>query len=43
MFHRKGHDYRVDIWSIGVLCFELCAGFAPFEGDNYDETMKRVC
>ena len=20
------HDYRVDIWSIGVLIYELCAG-----------------
>lgn len=24
------HDYRVDIWSIGVLIFELCTGLSPF-------------
>ena len=20
------HDYRVDIWSLGVLCYEFCTG-----------------
>lgn len=24
------HDQRVDIWSIGVLIYELCTGFSPF-------------
>ncbi|EAR92311.2 Serine/Threonine kinase domain protein (macronuclear) [Tetrahymena thermophila SB210] len=43
MFNRKGHDFRVDIWSIGVLCYELCSGQPPFESETYDETMRRVC
>lgn len=43
MFNRKGHDFRVDIWSVGVLCYELCAGHPPFEGITYEETMKKVC
>ena len=30
----RGHDEHVDIWCIGVLLFELIAGYAPFSGDN---------
>ena len=30
----RGHDEHVDIWCIGVLLFELIAGYAPFSGDT---------
>ncbi len=43
MFNRKGHDHKIDIWSIGILTFELCAGYPPFESENYDETKHKVC
>lgn len=43
MFNRRGHDYKIDIWSIGILIYEICSGTPPFESENYNETMKKVC
>jgi serine/threonine protein kinase len=28
------YDERVDVWSLGVLIFELTFGYPPFEGCN---------
>ena len=30
MILNSGHDVKLDIWSIGVLIFELITGKAPF-------------
>jgi serine/threonine protein kinase len=31
-----GLDHRVDLFALGVMCFEMLAGCAPFEGDGVD-------
>lgn len=36
------HDSSVDIWSVGVLCFELLTGKPPFEAPTYDETYYKI-
>ena len=40
----EGHDHNltVDIWSLGVLCFEFLYGRPPFEAKGHSETYKRI-
>lgn len=34
MISSKPHTHLVDVWSLGILLFELCHGKAPFRGDQ---------
>lgn len=34
MVRKKGHDEKLDIWTLGVLAFELCVGKTPFSPDS---------
>lgn len=36
------HDEKVDLWSLGVLCYEFLVGKPPFEADTYQETYRRI-
>ncbi|EDW83737.2 uncharacterized protein Dwil_GK13515 [Drosophila willistoni] len=42
MVQGKPHTKNVDLWSLGVLCYELLVGHAPFFSKNYDETYKKI-
>ncbi|KAI6173449.1 CAMP-dependent protein kinase, catalytic subunit-like [Aphelenchoides besseyi] len=39
---RAGHNWMVDFWALGILIFELIAGFTAFPGDTIDEVQSRI-
>jgi aurora kinase A len=42
MVQGKPHDEKVDLWSLGVLCYECLVGKPPFEAATYEETYRRI-
>nr|KAI8762999.1 aurora kinase A-A-like; partial [Biomphalaria glabrata] len=43
MVEGKCHNESVDIWSLGVLCYEFLVGKPPFETESHEETYKKIC
>lgn len=42
MIEGKTHDHKVDLWSLGVLCYEFLVGKPPFEAKTHEETYRRI-
>ena len=42
MVEGRTHDEKVDLWCLGVLCYELLVGHPPFESSSHAETYKRI-
>ncbi len=36
------HDEKVDLWSLGVLCYEFLVGKPPFEAESHADTYRRI-
>uniref|UniRef100_A0A915BKY6 Aurora kinase n=6 Tax=Parascaris univalens TaxID=6257 RepID=A0A915BKY6_PARUN len=42
MIQGQDHDEKVDLWSLGVLCYEFLVGRPPFESKTSSETYKLI-
>ncbi|XP_032638452.1 aurora kinase A isoform X3 [Chelonoidis abingdonii] len=42
MIEGRTHDEKVDLWSLGVLCYEFLVGKPPFEAETYQETYRSI-
>ncbi|KAL4667712.1 hypothetical protein H8959_006401 [Pygathrix nigripes] len=42
MIEGRTYDEKVDLWCIGVLCYELLVGYPPFESASHSETYRRI-
>ena len=42
MLEGQPHDSNVDLWSLGVLCYEFLYGRPPFEAPGHNDTYKRI-
>ena len=36
------HNEKLDLWCIGVLCYECLVGSPPFEAANHAQTYTRI-
>ncbi|KAI9680097.1 MAG: Cell cycle serine/threonine-protein kinase cdc5/MSD2 [Caeruleum heppii] len=39
---QKGHNFKVDIWSLGIIIFAMLTGFPPFQSNTQEEIYRKV-
>lgn len=42
MINNQTYSYLADLWCLGILCYEFCCGFPPFESRNQYETYNKI-
>ncbi|KDO85871.1 hypothetical protein CISIN_1g0232702mg, partial [Citrus sinensis] len=42
MVENKEHDYAVDNWTLGILCYEFLYGAPPFEAESQKDTFRSI-
>ena len=42
LVYQEPYDEKIDQWAVGILCFELLTGQAPFTGKNENDTYSNI-
>ena len=43
MVEGRTHSELVDLWTLGILCYEFLVGSPPFEEEQTERTYTRIC
>lgn len=38
----KPHGFKVDLWSIGIICYTLLCGYSPFRSDDKQQLIRET-
>jgi serine/threonine protein kinase len=42
LLKKVGYSYKVDIWAIGIICYELLMGRTPFHARNLEDLVSKI-
>ena len=36
------YDYKVDVWSLGIITYQILSGETPYDGEDIDELERNI-